>query len=221
MALTGDQDAVDESAGCVMLMTLHAAKGLEFPVVFMVAMEQGLLPHERSLRSADDIEEERRLAFVGITRAEDRLILSHARQRAMRGKLTPRSASQFLHELPADEIDARSFVDQFHTGRRIVCDYDQLAPDEGDASSHRWPKLKLRCSRDESTAPAVAPSDSSPFAGWTAGTFVRHARHGVGQIVWIRPAPGQTRAAIRFPRLGERTFILEIAPVKKLIRNET
>ncbi|MCH7870712.1 MAG: UvrD-helicase domain-containing protein [Planctomycetes bacterium] len=224
VALTGDQDAVDESAGCVMLMTLHAAKGLEFPVVFMVGMEQGLLPHERSLRSSDDIEEERRLAFVGITRAKERLILSHARQRTMRGMLTPRSASQFLYELPADEIDARSYVDHFDKRRRIVSDddihdYDQLPPDEIGTRSSRWPKRTLRRGADKSSDPIVAPGVSSPFAGWSAGTFVQHAKLGVGQIVWIRPAPGQTRAAIRFPRVGERVFILELAPVKKLSRS--
>ena len=224
VALTSDQDAVDQSAGCVLLMTLHAAKGLEFPLVFMVAMEQGLLPHERSLRSSEDIEEERRLCFVGMTRARQRLILTHARQRTLRGKLTPRAASQFLHELGDDEIDMRSLTNAPHSFRRggshdrYTRDYDQLPPDEfpGEAepaAPRRWPQRPKR----ESAAP-VAPAASSPFAGWTSGTFVQHAKHGVGQIVWIRPAPGQTRASIRFPRVGEKVFILEIAPVKKLSR---
>ena len=84
VALTSDQDAVDQSAGVVLLMTLHAAKGLEFPVVFIVGLEEGMLPHERALGEGD-IEEERRLCFVGITRAEQRLYLTHARQRFLRG----------------------------------------------------------------------------------------------------------------------------------------
>ncbi|MFO0837003.1 MAG: UvrD-helicase domain-containing protein [Phycisphaerae bacterium] len=103
VALTSDQDAVDESAGVVMLMTLHAAKGLEFPFVFIVGFEQGLLPHENSLRGRDrDIEEERRLCFVGITRARQRLVISHARQRLLRGMMTPQTASEFLYELPPE-----------------------------------------------------------------------------------------------------------------------
>ncbi|MCH8923000.1 MAG: hypothetical protein IIA67_07620 [Planctomycetes bacterium] len=113
---------------------------------------------------------------------------------------------------------------RIHDGQGFVSDddihdYDQLPPDEIGTRSRPWPKRTLRRRADKSSDPTVAPGVSSAFAGWSEGTFVQHAKHGLGQIVWIRPAPGQTRAAIRFPLVGERIFILEIAPVKKLSRS--
>src|SRR3977135_3636843 len=105
-------------------MTLHAAKGLEFPVIYLVAMEQGILPHERSLAKDDDVEEERRLAFVGMTRAKEELYLSHARLREFRGQTLYAIPSTFLDELPADGIDhldlsanvGRQAIEQWRTG---------------------------------------------------------------------------------------------------------
>src|SRR5258707_15626365 len=85
-------------------MTMHAAKGLEFPVVFLLAMEQGILPHERSLGREEEVEEERRLAFVGMTRAKEELYLCHARLREFRGQTLYAVPSMFLDELPADGI---------------------------------------------------------------------------------------------------------------------
>lgn len=99
VSLVSDQDSIDESLGCVQLLTLHAAKGLEFPVVFIVGWEQGLLPHARALFDAGDIEEERRLAFVGITRARRRLFLTHVQERQTRGVTSVQIESQFLREL--------------------------------------------------------------------------------------------------------------------------
>jgi DNA helicase-2/ATP-dependent DNA helicase PcrA len=100
-ALVADVDALDDSAGMVTLMTLHAAKGLEFPVVFVVAVEEGVLPHDRATRdgSPAEMEEERRLLFVGATRAEQRLFLTHALIRTLHGKDFPSPPSRFLHEM--------------------------------------------------------------------------------------------------------------------------
>ncbi|MGE0481064.1 MAG: ATP-dependent helicase [Phycisphaerae bacterium] len=99
VSLVSDQDSVDETSGCVQLLTLHAAKGLEFPIVFIVGWEQGLLPHARALFDAGDVEEERRLAFVGITRARRRLFLTHVQERQTRGVTNVQIESQFLGEL--------------------------------------------------------------------------------------------------------------------------
>ena len=90
ISLVSDVDAVEAGAGAVTLMTLHAAKGLEFPVVFVIGLEEGVLPHERSLRDEDQMEEERRLCFVGMTRAQERLTLTHATYRTTRGTPTQR-----------------------------------------------------------------------------------------------------------------------------------
>jgi DNA helicase-2/ATP-dependent DNA helicase PcrA len=265
VALVSDQDQVDESAGVVMLMTLHAAKGLEFPVVFMVGLEQGLLPHETALMESVDVEEERRLCFVGITRARERLVLTHARQRMIRGVTLPRAPSQFLRELDESAARCEDYCRaawDFSGGRRqmeageepdedgFVALHDHLEPEENQrplrprlASEDGTRPFPSRAERgaargrrksdrrrrrfsefgDEEDmriidAAADALARTSRYADWQPGTLVRHARYGVGQVVWIRPGGGQTRASIRFPREGEKTFILELAPVEKLER---
>jgi DNA helicase-2/ATP-dependent DNA helicase PcrA len=228
VALTSDQDAVDEAAGVVLLMTLHAAKGLEFPVVFIVGLEEGMLPHERSLHEGD-IEEERRLCFVGITRAQQRLHLSHARQRLLRGALLPRCASQFLSELPDEVIAWESFGDEENGTSSMLDGFvpldDHLPPEETMRPQRRGRAERRREFDDE---PVFSPNDptgrtlraasASPYADWRTGTLVTHDKFGVGTVEWIRPGGGQTRASIHFARYGRKTFILEIAPVRRLER---
>src|SRR5205807_4556605 len=106
ITLASDVDGWDQRQDCVSIMTMHAAKGLEFPVVYLVAMEQGLLPHERSLGRGDEVEEERRLAFVGMTRAKEELYLCHARLREFRGNTLYAVPSMFLGELPEEAVSA-------------------------------------------------------------------------------------------------------------------
>ena len=229
VALTSDQDAVDESAGVVMLMTLHAAKGLEFPVVFMVGLEEGMLPHERSIHEGD-VEEERRLCFVGMTRAQERLYLSHAEQRLLRGALLPRCASQFLGELPDDATVYQMFgnksgsnYDRFDDGFVPVDDH---LPHEERTRSSRTRQRKRTSEFDDEpvfspndpTGRALREASSLEYVGWQPGTLVTHERFGVGTVEWVRPGGGQTRASIRFARYGTKTFILEFAPVHKLER---
>jgi DNA helicase-2/ATP-dependent DNA helicase PcrA len=102
--LVADTDAWEDEVDKVTMMTLHGSKGLEFPVVYMVAIEQGKLPHERSREQPEQLEEERRLMFVGVTRAEDALTLSYAKYRDYRGQRQPTIPSQFLMELPRNEM---------------------------------------------------------------------------------------------------------------------
>lgn len=227
MTLTSDQDRIDNEAGAVQMMTLHAAKGLEFPIVFITGLEHGLLPHERSLRSRNsaDLEEERRLCFVGMTRAIHELHLTHAAQRLINGALMPRSPSVFLKELPGGAVETRNFGGPLPG----ACEFDDPDPYQqgGRPRGAGWrPKLRPRAveaeervfSPDDPTGRVPLPTDS-PFAGWIAGTLVQHESYGVGQLLWIHPAPGQTRAGIKFPRVGEKTFILEFSPIRKLARD--
>jgi DNA helicase-2/ATP-dependent DNA helicase PcrA len=100
VALVSDVDNLDQTAGAVTLMTLHAAKGLEFPVVFLVGMEEGIFPHSRALMDTSEMEEERRLAYVGMTRARERLYLTHARTRLLYGSLQANPPSRFIDEIP-------------------------------------------------------------------------------------------------------------------------
>ena len=228
IALTSDQDAIDESAGVVLLMTLHAAKGLEFPVVFVVGLEDGMLPHERSLHGGD-IEEERRLLFVGITRAMKRLYISHARQRLLRGALIPRAASCFLQELPDTAVVTQSFSEERQSesefGRRFVPTDDHLSSDEWRAPRRKRNTVRKSefddepvFSPDDPTGRAVRAASDSPFAKWKEGMLVQHDRFGVGTVLWVRPGGGQTRASIRFAGVGQKTFVLELAPVRPLTR---
>jgi DNA helicase-2/ATP-dependent DNA helicase PcrA len=228
VALTSDQDAVDESAGVVLLMTLHAAKGLEFPVVFVVGMEQGMLPHERSLHEGD-IEEERRLCFVGITRARERLYLSHARERLLRGALLPRSQSQFLAELPSEA----TAWERFGEDRESKWNDGFVPLDDHLPSAQTRRSRRSRSKRDgefddepvfspnDPTGRALRAASDSPYADWQCGTLVSHDRYGVGQVEWVRPGGGQTRASIRFPGYGQKTFILERTPIHKLERGQS
>lgn len=236
ISLTSDQDAIEAGATSVLMLSLHAAKGLEFPIVFVVGIEQGLLPHDRALGGDGDIEEERRLLFVGVTRARTELYLTHARQRLIRGSLMPRSPSEFLRNLPEDGLDVQDFDDGPRAS--FANDDDELSqaprrtsrPQSGFADPGRAPGARLFAARrrrpgDEFgenelnvPSPQVQPPPSSRFADWKVGTLVQHKEYGVGQVQWIQPSPEQTRAGIKFPRLGEKTFILEKAPIQLLKR---
>ncbi len=243
VSLTSDQDAVDENAGAVMMMTLHAAKGLEFPVVFLVGLEQGLLPHERAFTERGDLEEERRLCFVGVTRAREQLYLTHVRERFLRGQFMPRAQSQFLLELGEEGVEFESFrvrsapsVGAWNA-RRSDDDLEDRDPDAIDdeaddsfdtAEFERPRKPKLRVVNVDDDLPAIsinqptgrnkAASDGDARPVWHAQMFIEHTTYGVGQIVWVRPGMGETRAAIRFPGYGERVFVLEKSPIRRLDR---
>ncbi|HEV3119997.1 MAG TPA: UvrD-helicase domain-containing protein, partial [Gemmataceae bacterium] len=166
ITLASDVDGWDDRQDWVSIMTLHSAKGLEFPVVYMTAVEQGLLPHERSLAKAEDVEEERRLAFVGMTRAKEELYLSHARLREFRGQTLYAVPSMFLDELPEDSIrnedlSARSYanvhaVEQWRTGSK--------AAEQGWADAGVMPRTKADLSK--STAGGDVP-------GFVEGMIVR------------------------------------------------
>ncbi len=225
ISLVSDQDAYDPAAGAVQLMTLHAAKGLEFPVVFMVGLEQGLLPHERALMGDGELEEERRLCFVGITRARERLFLSHAATRLLRGALLPRCRSQFLGELGENGIDYEQAAPP-----TLWADRPQSMrtdPDEENAlregirrNRRRWGESgdEPTFSPDDPVGRRLPSTVSRQYADWRVGSVVRHAQYGLGQLVSIEPSGSQTRAKIRFAGQGEMTFILESAPVQRLER---
>jgi DNA helicase-2/ATP-dependent DNA helicase PcrA len=227
VSLVSDQDAVDEQAGCVNLMTLHAAKGLEFPVVFLVGFEQGMLPHERALSMHGDVEEERRLCFVGITRARGQLFLSRADERLIRGQRTPRSPSQFLQELDDGDLcweDLRPPALGIRpTVEGFVPLVEDLPPEE---ASRLVPKRRFRADdspgEDDESMSTLRRRPQPPAAdsttGWKPGMLVQHERYGVGQILWVRPSPDYTRAGVKFAGYGEKTLVLEVAPIRKLER---
>jgi DNA helicase-2/ATP-dependent DNA helicase PcrA len=196
ITLASDVDGWDEKQDCVAVMTLHAAKGLEFPVVYMLAMEQGILPHERSLMRNEELEEERRLAFVGMTRAQEELYLSYARMREFRGQTLYAVPSMFLEELPRDGIDE---VDLSSSSGRSV----ETWRGSTSGASQGWydtgfvkPSPKKR---DETT-------DVADPAGYEVDVLVHHEVYGVGRITDVSGQGVLRKLKIRFAT-GERKFL--------------
>ena len=199
ITLASDVDSWDERQDCVSIMTLHSAKGLEFPVVYMAAVEQGLLPHERSLGHEDEVEEERRLAFVGMTRAKEELYLCHARMREFRGNTFSTVPSMFLHELPEDGFQALDLSG----GSHAAIEYWRGG---GAAAREGWTEAGLR-PRPEPIPPQAPEGDGA--RAFVAGMLVRHATYGNGRIVEVSGQGTLRRVKVRFATAGERTFIAD------------
>jgi DNA helicase-2/ATP-dependent DNA helicase PcrA len=201
ITLASDQDGWDQEQDTVSVMTMHAAKGLEFPVVYMVAMEQGLLPHERSLGRNEEVEEERRLAFVGMTRAMEELYLSHSRLREFRGNTLYAVPSMFLEELPksVQQVDLSAGA----AGTMQAIEHWRGG---GAAAAPGW--------KDAGVRPRpVAGSNHQPSAvdprGFAEGTLVKHSRYGMGRIVEVSGYGSTRKVKIRFHTAGERSFIAD------------
>ena len=208
VSLLSDADEVTDDAG-VILMTLHAAKGLEFPVVILIGLEDGIFPHLRSMTDPDEMEEERRLAYVGITRAQERLYLTHAWSRLIFGQTQYNPPSRFLDEIPAE---LQSEADGSRgKGRR---QRSTVFGGSGTASSFRG--------RDRAVDTALKPrgplSDGPTGGGhdFKVGDDVLHRKWGEGVILDLRGAGDKAEAVIRFPSVGEKTLLLAWAPLERV-----
>ena len=197
VSLVADADEIPEGedrSGVVTLMTLHTAKGLEFPTVFLTGMEDGIFPHSRTLGEKDEIEEERRLAYVGLTRAEKRLYISRAEYRSSWGSPTYNPASRFLDEIPEGVIEWRN---------------------HGGSSASLSPSL-VRKTR-VATAPPPRPTGKKSTAMQLAvGERVSHDTFGLGTVVAIAGEGDKSEATINFGQYGEKRLLLRYAPVEKL-----
>ncbi len=202
ITLASDVDSWDERSDCVSVMTLHAAKGLEFPVVYVVAVEQGLLPHERSLAKSEEVEEERRLAFVGMTRAKQELYLCHARLREFRGSTLYAVPSMFLDELPATV----QTLDLSSSGAGSTTAINEWRAG-GPAAVSGW--------KDAGITPKTPPVSSEPSkAGdYVEGMLVRHETYGMGRVTEIGGHGALRKMKVRFSS-GERTFLMDKAKLE-------
>ena len=208
IALISDVDQTEQSDGTVTLMTFHAAKGLEFPAVFMAGMEEGLFPHSRTLLDDTEIEEERRTCYVGITRAERRLYLTYARQRTIYGRTEMSRPSRFLAEIPEELVEHKEA--DFFSGT------DLRAP------SNIWSERSTRTERKRYMPPpqhtaadgSVIRPDAS--AAFKAGDAVRHSKWGDGRIVAISGSGEDAELSIAFPGEGIKKFVQKYAPILKL-----
>ncbi|HLA81797.1 MAG TPA: 3'-5' exonuclease, partial [Thermoleophilia bacterium] len=202
ISLYADIDEIDARESLVTLMTLHNAKGLEFAVVFITGLEEGLFPHSRSLDEAR-LEEERRLCYVGLTRAQERLYLSHSRSRMLHGGGGYRLPSRFLTELPVQALDYRSTFDRPTHGER------------GRQNRHGMEKPYETGGRPSAGASAPTPAGGRLAPGGLAtGDRVLHAKFGEGVVLGMEPG-GIVR--IFFSDLGEqKRLLLDYAPLRRL-----
>jgi superfamily I DNA/RNA helicase len=196
VSLVTDLDEVPEQESVVTLMTLHTAKGLEFPAVFLTGMEDGIFPHMRSVGDPEELEEERRLCYVGITRAEQRLYLTHAWSRQLFGATDYYPPSRFLSEIPEQLIQAQGRT----TGRgRGIGEHRAAVADAA-----------MRTDRNPQGARGAEQ------IGLRVGDDVGHEKFGEGVIIAMAGDGDKTEATVRFRDVGEKTLLLAWAPLQKL-----
>jgi DNA helicase-2/ATP-dependent DNA helicase PcrA len=208
-------DAPDENdGGMVTLMTLHTAKGLEFPTVFLTGLEDGVFPHSRSLDDGSELEEERRLAYVGLTRARERLYLSRALMRSAWGAPAHNPASRFLGEVPDELVDwRRTAADQVHWQR------PDLSRTTGLGAPLGQPTAAGRRNFSAAAARADAAAKSKPareVPSLSPGDRVTHDTFGVGTVVTVEGVAEKSVASIDFGSEGVKRLLLRYAPVEKL-----
>lgn len=194
VALVNDVDSFEQEESKVTLMTLHAAKGLEFPIVFLGGLEEGLFPHSRTLMNPEEIEEERRLAYVGITRAEKELYISNATTRTVFGRTSSYLPSRFIDEIPPE------LVDSLRAKRRIPDDIKPTVPRHMSVASRPVTKPIIR---------------NEVIADWKVGDTAIHSKWGNGKVVNVSGEGAGMKLTIEFPTQGVRVVMAKFAPVKK------
>jgi len=211
VALVSDSDELDPDESLVVLMTLHTAKGLEFPIVFLAGLEEGVFPHTRSIGEPDELEEERRLAYVGITRAQKTLYLTNAFTRTLFGQTQYNPPSRFLKEIPERLLDVVESSPRSSRGSG------------GDWSTARAGSDRLR-GRDRIVDAAIragrnpdapARTKGAENLGLRIGDNVMHESWGEGVVVDMVGLGERTEIIINFPGLGEKRLLLAWAPLKR------
>jgi DNA helicase-2/ATP-dependent DNA helicase PcrA len=234
-ALSSDADQADPDGGRVTLMTLHGAKGLEFPLVFLVGMEEGIFPHSRALVDPDELEEERRLCYVGITRAREALCLSFAAVRSQWGSANYNSPSRFLAEIPSELLvysarrpnhpgfdHPRDVPGRARPGRGSSGGWEARARPGRDGSSGRFSRGSTPSgSRAGAWVPTAGSrlADSSSAIGLEVGDDVVHATFGEGVVTACRGDGDRRELTIRFSGGRERVFLATMAPLTRLDRS--
>ena len=212
ISLASAVDRWKEGEGAVTLMTLHAAKGLEFPLVFIIGIEQGLLPHSRSQEDHGQLEEERRLFFVGITRAEQELFLSHCRVREFRGQRVSAIPSQFIKELPVDSLNIRDLSEMSSQGS--FTGIRPAAPSRSTSTPGWRSGFKVTTAAALNGGASPFRSSSDQLGAFQVGVNVLHPEYGLGRLVSIEGAGPNRKGCVAFAIAGKKTFILAKSPLK-------
>jgi len=198
----------DEESGTrdarVWMLTLHSAKGLEFPVVILAGLEEGLFPHSRSAEDDEELEEERRLCYVGMTRARSRLVLTGAARRRVFGEYKASEPSRFIDEVPAELVD------------RVMPSFSSTGYQSNFSHSHYTFKTNpygRGGSRVKEASPAYAYEDEDQSTGMALklGMKVRHPQFGIGTVLSIEALDDDTKLVVRFVNIGQKTLRAKFA----------
>ena len=213
IALYTDLDSRVDGDNCVTMMTMHAAKGLEFPQVFVVGMEEGLFPGNRAMGDPDEMEEERRLCYVAMTRAKDKLTLTNARQRTLYGRTTPCMPSRFLNEIPEDNMEWLSKPQP----RSDSWNEDDAGYDGGGYGAYArrgGPATALAAKKPDAlhtSAAKAAPRPAAPRMDLQPGEMVEHDAFGRGMVLSVRPMGGDAMLEVAFDKVGTKRLMLKMA----------
>lgn len=210
VSLLTDSDKTEDGDDQVTVMTLHSAKGLEFPIVFLAGLEEGIFPHVRTLMDEREIEEERRLCYVGITRAERKLYISNARQRMIYGNIVHYSPSRFLDEIPPE------LMERYAPARPSYAAPIQPQKRSFGAATmppQAAPKPQMTILKD----PIQNTNNAKPQnANWKAGEKVYHAKWGTGTVVAVTGTGSNMQLSIAFPNEGIKKLLAQMAPISRV-----
>lgn len=209
LSLLSDQDDVDDDAQEVTMMTLHAAKGLEFPVVFMVGMEEGLFPLSRSAMDEKQLEEERRLAYVGITRAKKKLYLSNAYGRMLYGQRQNNPQSRFIDEIDPELLETAGNAQPTSDIPFLKRTQQAVTPTYGQQRKESRHGTKVTVTQN------VAVSNAGKVA-WDVGDKVKHRKWGEGTVVKVNGTGDDQELDIAFPKMGVKRLLAAFAPIEKI-----
>jgi DNA helicase-2/ATP-dependent DNA helicase PcrA len=212
LALVADIDKLDDDGGktdAVVLMTLHSAKGLEFPVVFLIGLEEGVFPHSRSLVEPEEMEEERRLMYVGVTRAEEQLFITNAKMRTLFGRTNLNQPSRFIKEIPEELIEG---MEPRRSGRQSIMNTGTSSSSSDFAGTTRQPQAQ----RKAVMRPTMT-STGGDEAEWKVGDKAEHGKWGIGTVVSVRGAGEGTELDIAFVSpVGIKRLLAKFAPIKQV-----
>ncbi|PFO01200.1 DNA helicase PcrA [Bacillus sp. AFS076308] len=223
LALVADIDSLDEDGekvDSITLMTLHSAKGLEFPVVFLIGMEEGVFPHSRSLMEEAEMEEERRLAYVGITRAEQTLFLTNAQMRTLYGRTSMNPASRFISEIPEDLIEGvvpeQRTGSSFGSGGRSFGSSGTSFGSSGTSFGSPRSTFTTPTTPRKPVMRPISTASGGEDIGWKVGDKAEHGKWGTGTVVSVKGQGEGIELDIAFPSpVGIKRLLAKFAPITK------
>ena len=222
LALIADTDDGDQESSEVTLMTLHAAKGLEFPVVFLVGMEENVFPLSRASEDEDELEEERRLAYVGITRAEKILYLTNANSRMLYGKTNYNQPTRFLREISSDLLDYQGLARPANSSFKVsYTNSDTSKFGQGMSLAQALQERKRQAAPSSISTGSLPFGKSSqsqpskPEVAWAIGDIAHHKKWGDGTVLAVSGSGNSQELKINFPEVGLKKVLASIAPIEK------